>query len=50
MGIHQRPLLPLEEDIQNTGDDENIADLHIHFFPLLRRKFLFGLVSAAFVI
>jgi UDPglucose--hexose-1-phosphate uridylyltransferase len=49
MGIHQRPLPPLEEDIQNTDDEENIAHLHFHFFPpLLRsasvRKFLVGLV------
>lgn len=47
MGIHQRPLPPLEEDIQNTDDEENIAHLHFHFFPpLLRsasvRKFLVG--------
>ena len=31
MGIYQRPLLPLEEDIQNTDDEENIAHLHIHY-------------------
>ncbi len=54
MGIHQRPLPPLEEDIQYTDDEENIAHLHFHFFPpLLRsasvRKFLVGLV-AAFII
>ncbi|KAH9967907.1 galactose-1-phosphate uridylyltransferase [Russula dissimulans] len=47
MGIHQRPLPPHEEDIKNTDDEENIAHLHLHFFPpLLRsasvRKFLVG--------
>ncbi|KAH8983590.1 HIT-like domain-containing protein [Lactarius hatsudake] len=47
MGIHQRPLPPREEDLQNTDDEDNIAHLHLHFFPpLLRsasvRKFLVG--------
>ncbi|KAI9510362.1 galactose-1-phosphate uridyl transferase [Russula earlei] len=47
MGIHQRPLPPREEDIQNADDAENITHLHLHFFPpLLRnasvRKFLVG--------
>ncbi|KAI0303434.1 galactose-1-phosphate uridylyltransferase [Multifurca ochricompacta] len=47
MGVHQRPLPPSEEDIQNIDDEDNIAHLHFHFFPpLLRsasiRKFLVG--------
>jgi UDPglucose--hexose-1-phosphate uridylyltransferase len=55
MGIHQRPLPPLEEDIQNTDDEENVAHLHFHFFPpLLRsasvRKFLVGLVRVCCLI
>lgn len=49
MGIHQRPLPPRKEDLQNTDDEDNIAHLHIHFYPpLLRsasvRKFLVGSV------
>ena len=49
MGIHQRPVPPLDGDLQNPDDEENIAHLHFHFFPpLLRsasvRKFLVGLV------
>ncbi|SRR6266404_428024 len=53
MGIHQRPLPPREEDIQNTDDEENVAHLHLHFFPpLLRnasvRKFLVGSVNRSF--
>jgi len=47
MGIHQRPLPPHEEDIKDIDDEENMAHLHLHFFPpLLRsasvRKFLVG--------
>ena len=49
MGIHQRPLPPLEKDIQTIDDEDNIAHIHFHLFPpLLRsasiRKFLVGLV------
>ena len=49
MGIHQRPLLPLEKDDQITDDEENIAHLHLHFFPPLlyeanQSKYLVGLV------
>ncbi|KAI0290461.1 galactose-1-phosphate uridyl transferase [Russula brevipes] len=49
MGIHQRPLPPREEDVQNDEEEEedNTAHFHLHFFPpLLRsasvRKFLVG--------
>jgi UDPglucose--hexose-1-phosphate uridylyltransferase len=48
MGIHQRPTPPEDEDT-NSDDEDNIAHLHVHFFPpLLRsasvRKFLVGYV------
>lgn len=47
MGIHQRPLPARKEKLNNTDDEDNIAHLHIHFYPpLLRsasvRKFLVG--------
>jgi UDPglucose--hexose-1-phosphate uridylyltransferase len=49
MGIHQRPLPPLEKDIQTIDDEDNIVHLHLHLFPPLLRsasvqKFLVGLV------
>jgi UDPglucose--hexose-1-phosphate uridylyltransferase len=49
MGIHQRPLPARKEKLNNTDDEDNIAHLHIHFYPpLLRsasvRKFLVGSV------
>src|ERR1700689_1262368 len=48
MGIHQRPIpSPENFDIQGSGDEDDIAHLHLHFYPpLLRsasvRKFLVG--------
>jgi UDPglucose--hexose-1-phosphate uridylyltransferase len=49
MGIHQRPTPPRDENIDNADEEDNIAHLHVHFFPpLLRsasvRKFLVGCV------
>lgn len=50
MGIHQRPVPAkdgAETDKDTDQDEENVAHLHLHFFPpLLRsasvRKFLVG--------
>jgi UDPglucose--hexose-1-phosphate uridylyltransferase len=50
MGLHQRPIPPMESlDIHSTDDEDqgDIAHLHLHFYPpLLRsasvRKFLVG--------
>jgi UDPglucose--hexose-1-phosphate uridylyltransferase len=52
MGIHQRPIPPSDNNIDPPGDEDedDIAHLHLHFYPpLLRsasvRKFLVGSVE-----
>jgi len=50
MGIHQRHTPPKDGNIDIADEGDNIAHLHVHFFPpLLRnasvRKFLVGCVG-----
>jgi len=47
MGVHQRPIPSIDRGISAGEDDDDVAHLHLHFFPpLLRsasvRKFLVG--------
>jgi UDPglucose--hexose-1-phosphate uridylyltransferase len=53
MGVHQRPLPPLEEDIRNIDDEENIAHLHLHLSSSVTKRInpeIPRWVSAVFVI
>lgn len=54
MGIHQRPVPPKDGTPSEDDEDENVAHLHLHFYPPLLRsasvkKFLVGCVDLTLI-